>query len=105
MGGPEPDPVFRGPHLVGGNSISPDPIAFCVGDVTIAATLDAATPTNTWLRLDILLAIQPAAVYGTFQGVYAGLVDSVRVAGHSNEHVISVCGVIPNTASFETTVV
>jgi hypothetical protein len=44
-------------------------------------------------------------MYGTFQGVYAGLVDSVRVAGHSNEHVISVGGVIANTASFETTVV
>jgi hypothetical protein len=66
---------------------------------------DAATPTNTRLRLNVLLTIQPAAMYGTFQGVYAGLVDGVRVAGHSNEHVISVGGVIANTASFETTVV
>jgi hypothetical protein len=44
-------------------SLGPDPIALCVGIVTIIATFDATKPTNTRFRLNILSAIQPAAVY------------------------------------------
>jgi hypothetical protein len=54
------------------------------------AIFDAAKPANARFRVNIFSAIQPAAVYGTLHGVYAGLIDGVRVAGHSQQHVISV---------------
>jgi hypothetical protein len=53
------------------------------------AIFDATKPANARFRVNILSTIQPAAVYGALHGVYAGLVDGIRVAGHSNEHVIS----------------
>jgi hypothetical protein len=53
------------------------------------AIFDATKPANTRFRVNILSAMQPAAVYGALHGVYARLVDGVRVAGHSKEHVIS----------------
>jgi hypothetical protein len=43
-------------------------------------TFDATKPANTWLRANILSAIQPAAVYRALHGVYSGLVEGVRVA-------------------------
>jgi hypothetical protein len=70
--------------------LCPDPIAFCVGIVTIVTALDATTPTHTWFRIDILSAVQPADVFRALHGVYARFVDGVRVARHSHEHVISV---------------
>jgi hypothetical protein len=69
--------------------LGPDPIAFCVGIVTIVAAFDATTPTHTGLGIDILSTIQPADVFRALQSVYARLGDGVRVAGHSHEHVIS----------------
>jgi hypothetical protein len=40
--------------------------------------------------MDILSAIQPVVVSRALHGVYARLVDWVRVVRHSNEHVITV---------------
>jgi len=86
-------------------SLSPDSIALCVGKVTIAATFDATKPANPRFRVDILSAIQPATVFGALHGVYAGLVNGIRVAGHSNEHVISVGRAIPNATPYGTAMV
>jgi len=58
--------------------------------VTIVAAFDAATPINTRVGIDLLSAIQPVVVSRALHGVYARLVDGVRVVRHSNEHVISV---------------
>jgi len=58
--------------------------------VTIVAALDATTPTHTRFGIDTLSAIQPVVKSRALQGVYARLVDWVRVVRHSNEHVISV---------------
>jgi len=69
-------------------------VRFC--RLTILATFDTTKPANTWFRVTILSAIQPAPVYGTFHGVYAGLFYGISVIGDSNEHEISVGGVIPN---------
>jgi hypothetical protein len=69
------------------------------------AIFDAAKPANTRFRANILSAIQPAAVYGAFHGVYARLADGVRVAGHPKEHVISSGGVEANTAPHGTAMV
>jgi hypothetical protein len=44
-------------------------------------------------------------MYGALEGVDAGLVDGIRVPGHSNEHEISVGGVIPNAAPNGTTMI
>jgi len=82
--------LFRSASCGRESSLRPDPIALRVGNVTIVATFDATKPANTWFRLNILSAIQPAAVYRALHGVYARLVDGVRVVRHSNEHVISV---------------
>jgi hypothetical protein len=87
------------------SSLSPDPLLLCLGDVAIMAIFDAAKPANTRFRANILSAIQPAAVYGAFHGVYARLVDGVRVAGHPKEHVISSGGVEANTAPHGTAMV
>jgi hypothetical protein len=76
-----------------------------VGKITIPATFDATKPANMRFRVNILSAIQPAAVCGALDGVYAGFVDGVRVAGNSNEHVISVGGVVPNAAPYGTAMV
>jgi hypothetical protein len=72
-----------------GSSLSPDPIAPCFGDVTIVAIFDATKPADARFRVHILLAVQPAVVFGALHGVYAGLIDGVRMAGHSNQDVIS----------------
>jgi hypothetical protein len=53
------------------------------------AIFDATEPADTRFRVNILSAIQPVAVYGTLHGVYAGLVNGVRMARHPKEHVIS----------------
>jgi hypothetical protein len=82
--------LFRSASCGRESSLRPDPIALRVGNVTIVATFDATRPANTWFRLNILSAIQPTAVYRALHGVYARLVDGVRVVRHSNEHVISV---------------
>jgi hypothetical protein len=65
--------------------LGPDPIALCFGIVAIVA--DATTPRHTRLGIDILSAIQPLVVSRALHGVYARLVDGVRVARHSHEHV------------------
>ena len=70
--------------------LGPDPIAFCVGIATKVAAFDATTPTHTRLGIDILSAVQPVVVSRALHGVYARLVDGVRVARHSHERVISV---------------
>jgi hypothetical protein len=69
------------------------------------AIFDATSPANARFRVLILSAIQPAVVYGTLHGVYAGLVDGVCVAGHSKEHVISSGRVISNAAPCGTAMV
>jgi hypothetical protein len=69
--------------------------------VTIVAAFNTTTPMNTRFGIEILLAVQPVVVFRAPHGVYARLVDAVRVLRHSNEHVISVCRVISNTATFE----
>ena len=71
-------------------NLGPDPIAHCLGMVNIVAAFDATTPTNTRFGTNILSAIQPVVVSRALHGVYARLVDSVRVVRHSDEHVISV---------------
>jgi hypothetical protein len=71
-------------------SKGPDPIPLCVGVVTIVAAFDATTPTNTPFGIDILSAIQPVVVSRALNGVYARLINGVRVVRHSNEHEISV---------------
>jgi hypothetical protein len=71
------------------SSLSPDPLVRFVGNIAILAIFDATKPTDTRFRVNILSAIQPAAVYGALHGVYAGLVNGVRVARHPKEHVIS----------------
>jgi len=54
------------------------------------AIFDATKPANTrGFGVNIPSAIQPATVYGTLHGVDPRFIDGVRVAGHSNEHVIS----------------
>ena len=69
------------------------------------ATFDATKPPNMRYRVNIFLAIQPAAMYRALHGVYAGFVDGVRVAGHPKEHVISSGGVEANTAAHGTAMV
>src|SRR5258708_38276752 len=85
--------------------LGPDPIALCVGIVTIVAAFDATRPMHTPFGIDLLSAIQPVAVSRAPHGVYARLVDWVCVARHSNEHVISVGCVISNAATFEAALV
>jgi hypothetical protein len=41
--------------------LGPDPIAFCVGIVTIVAAFDATTPTHTGFGFDVHSAMQPVA--------------------------------------------
>jgi hypothetical protein len=67
----------------------PNPITLCFGIAAIVAAFNATTPTHTLLGIDVLSAIQPVIVSRALHGVYARLVDGVRVAGHSHEHVIS----------------
>jgi hypothetical protein len=69
------------------------------------AIFDATRPSNTRFRVNILSAIQPAAVYGAFQGVYARLVDGVRLPRHPDEHVISSGGVESDAAPHGTAMV
>lgn len=83
----------------------PGKFASCLGIVTIVATLDATTPTNARSGSNIPPSIQPVVVSRALQGVYARLVDWVRVVRHSNEHVISIGGVISNAAAFKTAMV
>src|SRR5260370_13982708 len=64
--------------------LGPDPIALCVGIVTVVAALDATRPTHTPFGIDLLSAIQPVVVSGALHGVYARLVEWVCVATHSN---------------------
>jgi len=71
------------------SSLSPDLLVLCVSNAAILAIFDATKPANTRFRVNILSAIQPAAVYWALDGVYAGLVNGVRVARHPKEHVIS----------------
>jgi hypothetical protein len=78
--------------------------ALCVRIFAIVAAFYPTTPINTGSAVDILSAIQPA-MFRTLRGVYARLVDWVRVVRHSNEHVISIACVISNAAAFETAVV
>src|SRR5258708_38704230 len=85
--------------------LGPDPIALCVGIVTVVAAFDATRPTHTPFGIDLLSAIQPVVVSGALHGVYARLVDWVCVASHSNEHVISVGWVISNATTFEAAMV
>jgi len=80
-------------------------MALSLGVVSIVATLDATTPTNTRLGTSILPAIQPVVVSRALHNIYARLVDWVRVVGHSNEHVVSVGGVVANTATFKTAMI
>ena len=87
------------------SSLGPNPIAFCIGNMAVVTAFDATKPANTRFRVNILSAIQPAAVYGALHGVYAGLVDGVCVVGHSSEHVITVGCVIPNAAPYGTAMV
>jgi len=71
-------------------SLNLDSIVICVGNVAIMAIFDATKPANTrGFGVNIPSAIQPATVYGTLHGVDPRFIDGVRVAGHSNEHVIS----------------
>lgn len=79
-----------------------DPIALCVGIVTIVAAFDTTTPTNTRFGINILSAIQPVVVSRALHGVNARLIDRVRVVRHSDERVISVVWIISDTATFET---
>ena len=51
--------------------LGPNPIALCVGIVTIGAAFDATTPTHTRFGIDILSAIQPVVVSRALHGVYA----------------------------------
>ena len=70
--------------------LGPNPIALCVGIVTIVAAFDATTPTHTRFGIYILSAVQPVVVSRALYGVYSRLVDGVSVVRHSHEHVISV---------------
>jgi len=97
--------VFRRAFCEQNSLLGPNPIALCVGIVTIGAAFDATTPTHTRFGIDILSAIQPVVVSRALHGVYARLVDWVRVVRHSNEHIISVGCVISNTATFEAAMV
>jgi hypothetical protein len=72
-------------------SQAPDPIALCVGVVTIVAAFNATTPTNTRFGINILSAIQPVVVFRALHCVYARLVDGVYMVRHCDEHVISMC--------------
>ena len=69
------------------------------------AIFDATKPANTRFRVNILSAIKLAAVYGAFHGVYARLVDGVRLPRHRKEHVISSSGVESNAAPHGTAMV
>ena len=71
----------------------------------IIAAFDTTTPAHTRFGIDILSAIQPGAVFRALHGVYARLVDGVRVVRNSHEHVVSVGGVISNTTSYVTAMV
>src|SRR6266478_4587337 len=44
--------------------LGPDPIALCVGIVTVVAAFDATRPTHTPFGIDLLSAIQPVVVSG-----------------------------------------
>ena len=66
----------------------------------VVAAFDATTPTHVRFGIDILLAIQPVAVSRALQGVYARLVDGVRVVRNSHEHVVSAGGVISNATPY-----
>jgi len=63
---------------------------------SIVAAFDVTAPTHTRFGIDILSAIQPVVVSRALHGVYARLVDGVRVVRNSHEHVVSVGGVISN---------
>jgi hypothetical protein len=82
-----------------------DPIAFCFCNEIVDAVLDATGPTSSGLGTHRLAAIQPEAVLGTACRVDAGLVDRYLPVRYSNEHVISIRGVIPNAATAKTAMV
>ena len=76
-----------------------------LGVVIIVAAFDAATPANTRSATRILPTIQPAAVPEALEHVYARFVDWIRMVRHGDKHVVSVCRVVPDTATFKTAVV
>jgi len=82
-----------------------NPGALCICIVAIVAAFYATTPIDTGFAVSIPSTIQPVLMTKAFRGVYAGLIDSVCVIRHSDQHVISVGRVISNTAAFETAVV
>jgi len=82
-----------------------NPGALCICIVAIVAAFYAATPIDTGFAVSIPSTIQPVLATKAFRGVYAGLIDSVCVIRHSDQHVISVGRVISNTAPFETAMV
>jgi len=82
-----------------------NPGALCIYIVAIVAAFYATTPIDTGFAVSIPSTIQPVLMTKAFRGVYAGLIDSVCVIRHSDQHVISVGRVISNTAPFETAMV
>ena len=82
-----------------------EPVALAARRIAIVAAFDAATPADARFSVDTLSAVQPATMSRTRQGVYAGLVHGVRMAGHSDEHEVSVRWVIPRAASYGTAVI
>jgi hypothetical protein len=77
-------------------------MSFLEPEVTV---FHATAPVHADFTVNILSAIQPVVMLRALRGVYAGLIDRVRVVRHSNQHVISVGCVVPNTAAFETAMV
>ena len=71
----------------------------------IVAPFHAASPANTRFAGDIFHAVQPLVVPRALHSVYARFVDPVRAVRHSDEHVITICGVIANAAALESTMV
>jgi hypothetical protein len=65
----------------------------------------ATIPIYTGLASTLLSSIQPVVMIRAFRGVYARLIDWVRVVRHSNQHVVSIAWVIANTTAFETAMV
>jgi len=67
--------------------------------------LDATRPPNTHFGIQILLPIQPAVVYGTFQRFYARLVESINLFIESQKRIVPIRRIIANAATFKTAVV
>jgi hypothetical protein len=67
--------------------------------------LDATTPPNTRFGAQILLPIQPAVVYGTFQRVYARLFESINLFIDSQKRIVPIRWIVANAATLETAVV